>query len=366
MQFKYLIPTAIYFEKHCIENQSEVLASIGQKAMIVSGKYSAKACGALADVTNTLMKHNKEYIIFDEIENNPSVETVERASQIARLNKVDYIIGIGGGSPIDAAKAIAVLTANPEMSGIDLFQNAFTNVLPIVAIPTTAGTGSEVTPYSVLLRQDIQTKMSFGTAKTFPRYAFLDARYTISLSISSTINTAVDALTHVMEGYLANRSTSITDALALEAVAVFRKSIESLVKNGLSLEDRENLMYVSLLGGMIIAQTGVTLAHGMGYCYTFFKDIPHGKANGLIMKEYLKYLDKVSSNKMEQLLKVLEYSNVKQLIDLFTKLLGSAPQLTQEEVTKYIELTKLQKGSINNTPGLVDEKVIRALWEKIS
>lgn len=366
MQFKYLIPTAIYFEKHCIENQSEVLASIGEKAMIVTGKYSAKACGALIDVINALVKHSKEYIIFDEIENNPSVETVERASQIAKLNKVDYIIGIGGGSPIDAAKAIAVLTANPEMGGIDLFQNTFTKVLPIVGIPTTAGTGSEVTPYSVLVRQDMQTKMSFGTVKTFPSYAFLDARYTISLSSSATINTAVDALTHVMEGYLANRSTSITDALALEALGVFRRSIEALVKNDLSLEDRENLMYISLLGGMIIAQTGVTLAHGMGYCYTFFKDIPHGKANGLIMKEYLKYLYEVSSNKMEQLLKVLEYSNVNQLIDLFTELLGNAPQLTKEDVTRYTELTKLQKGSINNTPGLVDEKVIKELWEKMS
>lgn len=161
----------------------------------------------MEDVIRELVKYEIGYVIFDEIENNPSVESVAKAADLAKVEGVDYVIGIGGGSPIDAAKAVAVLIANPEMEALDLFKNDFKKVAPIIGIPTTAGTGSKVTPYSVLLRRDMQTKLSFGNAKTIPSYAFLDAKHTKTLGKSSTIGTAVDAFTHVLEGYLANRST---------------------------------------------------------------------------------------------------------------------------------------------------------------
>ena len=271
MEFSFGIPTKIYFGKDCIAKNAGVLAAVGSKAMIVTGKHSAKASGALDDVTAVLEAEKKEYVIFDEIENNPSVETVAKAADIARAEKVDFVIGIGGGSPIDASKAIAVLAANTDMAVTDLFKNAFTKALPIVGVPTTAGTGSEATPYSVLLRKDMQTKVSFGTKDTYPVYAFVDAKYTYSLGKGSTISTAVDAFTHAFEGYLANRSTVISDSFATTAIKAFGKSMRKLARFELDEADRENLMLVSLLGGIIISQTGVTIAHGMGYCYTYFK-----------------------------------------------------------------------------------------------
>lgn len=362
MKFKFAVPTTLFFEEECIQNHAEVMATVGKKAMIMTGKHSAKASGALDDVIKALDCYKTEYIIFDEVENNPSVECVFKASEIGKKEKIDYVIGIGGGSPIDAAKGVAVLVAEPDLDVLDLFKNEFKKVLPIVAVPTTAGTGSEVTPYSVLLRKDLQTKVSFGNNKTIPTYAFLDAKYTSTLSKAATISTAVDAFTHVFEGYVANRSTVLSDALALEGMSYFGKTIKALKDFNLTQEDREHLLYVSLLGGMVIAQAGVTIAHGMGYCYTYFKDVPHGKANGFIIQSYLKLLNEVREDKVKEALKVLGYSSVEAFIEELSLLIGKPPVLSEEEIEKYTQLTLLQKGSITNTPYPLDEVALKALW----
>ncbi|MGN0406640.1 MAG: iron-containing alcohol dehydrogenase family protein [Bacteroides sp.] len=365
MEFTFGIPTKIFFGRDCILKNAAALTAIGSKAMLVTGKHSAKASGALDDVVSVLDKAAIGYVIFDEIENNPSVETVAKAAKIARQEEVDFVIGIGGGSPIDASKAIAVLAANKEMIVTDLFKNDFTKALPIVGIPTTAGTGSEATPYSVLLRKDMQTKVSFGTKDTFPAVAFVDAKYTMSLGKNSTISTAVDAFTHAFEGYLANRSTVISDCFALEAIKAFGKSMRKLAAFELDESDRENLMLVSLLGGIIIAQTGVTIAHGMGYCYTYFKGIPHGAANGLIMREYMKLNYDVAKDKIDTALEALGCESIDEFAGILREMLGAPPVLTSEEIELYTELTQIQKGSMANTPHKIDEKAIKYLWEHI-
>lgn len=364
MNFTFAVPTKIHFGKECVKAYADEIKQYGKKALIVTGKHSAKACGALDDVVLTLTQNNIEYHIFNEVENNPSVETVEKAADIARQRSVDMIIAIGGGSAIDAAKAIAVLAANSQMSVLDLFKNEFEKVLPIIAIPTTAGTGSEVTPYSVLLRKDIQTKVSFGTFDTYPAVALLDSKYTKTLGKETTIHTAVDAFTHALEGYLANRSTVMSDVLALEAIRTFGKSVRKLINFNLNDEDRSNLLYVSLLGGIVIAQAGVTIAHGMGYCYTFFKDIPHGKANGLLMRDYLKFNYPAAKEKIDTVMRELGCGSIDEFGDLFEQLLGKAPVLSQDEIVKYTQLTQLQKGSIANTPQKVDAIAIEYLWKK--
>ena len=365
MEFKYTVPTKIYFGENCVTKNADIFTQLGKTVMIVTGKHSAKACGALGDVIKVMEENEISYIIFDEIENNPSVETVDKAGKIAVQKKVDFIIGIGGGSPIDASKAIAVLAANPEIIATDLFKNDFKKVLPIIGIPTTAGTGSEVTSYSVLVRKDLQTKVSFGTDKTYPQYAFLDPKYTRTLGRNITINTAVDAFTHALEGYLANRSTVISECLSLEAIKTFGMSMRNLANFELDDSDRENLMYVSLLGGIIIAQTGVTIAHGMGYCYTFFKDIPHGKANGLIMREYLKLNYDVAKDKIDNVLNALGCSSIDEFADILRDMLGEAPKLTTEEIQLYTELTQIQKGSMSNTPHEINADIIYKLWSEI-
>ena len=153
--------------------------------------------------------------------------------------------------------------------------------------------------------------------------------------------------------------------MALEGIRSFGKSIRNLVKSELMEADRENLLYVSLLGGMVITQAGVTIAHGMGYCYTYFKNIPHGKANGLIMREYLKLNTKVVGDKVEKVLEALQCKSIDEFADLLYTMLGNAPSLTDAEIEHYTRLTKHQKGSISNTPYPIDEEVISSLWRNI-
>jgi len=342
------MPTKAYFGSGCIEKNKGELASFGQKALIVTGGNSARKSGALDDICNALREHNVEYFIFDKVENNPSLDTVKAGGDAAKKAGADFVIGIGGGSPIDAAKAIAVLATN-NIKPLELFTNKFERKpLPIIAIPTTAGTGSEVTPYSVLMRNDLQTKGSFGTEDTFPKIAFLDPHYTESMPPEITVNTAVDAFSHCMEGYLVKRSTPASDVLAQEGIRLFGHCLESLRSGKIGYGDRENLLYMSMLGGMVIAHTGTTIVHGIGYNLTYFKGIPHGKANGYLMAEFLRFNYEFEKEKIDNILKLVQLNSIDAFGQAMTELLGKAPRLDEAEIGKYAAITMTQRSTASN------------------
>ena len=193
------MPTRVYSEENCVLAHAAELRAQGKKAMIVTGHRSAKATGALQDVVQALGE--TPYVIFDRIEENPSVETVMEARAAAIAEQVDFCIGIGGGSPMDAAKAIALMAANPDETAEVLYESRALPHLPVVCVPTTCGTGSEVTPYSILTRHTHQTKRSISH-RIFPVLALMDAKYLQHLSRSGLVNTCVDALGHLFESYL--------------------------------------------------------------------------------------------------------------------------------------------------------------------
>ena len=152
------MPTKVYSEENCVINHGKELSVLGTKAMIVTGRSSAVKCGALKDVLQALGE--TPYILFDRVEENPSIETVMEARQIAIENGVDFFIGIGGGSPMDASKAISLMTRNPQATEDVLYKAEPLPHFPVACIPTTCGTGSEVTPYAILTRHAQQTKKS--------------------------------------------------------------------------------------------------------------------------------------------------------------------------------------------------------------
>lgn len=355
MQFKFHMSTKVYFGVGCIGKNSEELVGLGSKAFIVTGGHSAKSSGALSDVCSTLERFHLEYIVFDKVENNPSTDTVQRGGIEAKQAGADFVIGIGGGSPLDAAKAIAVLSANSSMEPEQLFTNNFPNKpLPIIAIPTTAGTGSEVTPYSVLTRKDLQTKKSFGNKDTFPLIAFLDPRYTQSQPVNVTVNTALDALSHNMEGYLNTRSTPASDILAREGIRMFGCCLASLKNRSFSPEDREILLYASMLGGMVISQTGTNLVHAVGYNYTYFKDIPHGKANGYLMAEYLRFNYESDKDRIDDILSLAGFESIDALAETMTSLVGKAPEINESEIAQYAAIA-MRRIRTNIRPVEVDD-----------
>lgn len=348
MQFKFHMPTKAYFGTGCLSQNSSELAALGKKALIVTGGHSARESGALEDICNQLTALNIEYSIFDKVENNPSTETVKAGGAEAKRTGADFIVGIGGGSPIDASKAVSVLAEN-EIEPVGLFTNQFANKpLPIVAIPTTAGTGSEVTPYCILTRSDLQTKVSFGNADTFPALAFLDPRYTESQPLEVTVNTAVDAFSHCFEGYLGKRRTPASDILALDGIRLFGQCLGNLKTAQITYGDRESLLYMSMLGGMVISHTGTTIVHGAGYNLTYFKGIPHGKANGFLMTEYMRFNYDYAQERIDNVLKLLNLRNIDDFGQAMTDLLGEAPCLNEAEIAQYAAITMTQRSTATN------------------
>jgi len=355
MQFKFQIGTKVLFGKGCVKASKLEFSKYGKRAFLVTGKNSGKESGALIDVISVLEQEGIEYIIHDKIENNPSLENVYTGGKEAREFNADFIVGIGGGSPLDASKAVAVLAVN-DIDPIELYKNTFENKpLPVLAIPTTAGTGSEVTPYSILTRNDMQTKMSFGNEDTFPVVAFMDASYSESMPNEVTVNTAVDAFSHAVEGYLSRRSTAASDIFALEAIKVFGSCINNLIENRYDFEIREKLLYTAMYGGMTIAHTGTTIVHGLGYSLTYFKGLPHGKANGLLMKEYFKFNYETAKNKIENILKILKLNNIDEFGNIMDKLMKYDLKLKKEEIKQFAALAMKQRSSSYNIRSVTEE-----------
>lgn len=363
MHFGFGIGTKVLFGKGCMAKNKDLLSKYGKRALIVTGKKSAKASGALEHVEEILKEYSIAYSVYDGVKNNPSLENVAEGGKVARDFKADFIIGIGGGSPLDAAKAVAVLAVN-DIAPLELYKNVFENKpLPIVAIPTTAGTGSEVTPYSILTRDDMKTKMSFGNEDTFPKLALLDATYTESMSYETTIDTAVDALSHAMEGYLSKRSTPVSDVLALEAIKTFSECTKALTDNNIDFDIREKLLYTSMLGGMVISHTGTTIIHGLGYSLTYFKDIPHGRANGYFMREYLKYNYEAVPEKTDKILELFKVSSIDEFGYIIDKMIQNNLSLSSDEIRNYASLT-MQQRSTSYNPRQVDESDLTNILKK--
>lgn len=298
MEFRYYMPVKTFFGRNCIEKNGNEILPLGRKAVIVTGKTSAAKNGSLADVIKTLDKLKIPYLHYDKIEPNPSVESVREAALFTGKSGADFIIGIGGGSPLDAAKAIAILAVN-DIDDDTLFSGKYRiKPLPVAAIPTTAGTGSEVTPYSILTYKKISNKKSIASDAIFPVIAFLDPAYTETLSAETTVNTAVDALSHAVEGYLSAKATGVIRPYAIESIRLIGECIPELKNMETGKASRDKLLYASMLAGIVIAHTGTTAVHAMGYPLTYYKNIDHGRANGLVLYHYLKFIEPATDKVM--------------------------------------------------------------------
>ncbi len=355
MNFKYYMPTKIITGEKCIISNSNLFKEYGKKALIVTGKHSAKINGSEADVIMALEAEKIPYVTYDKVISNPTVESTYEGALIAKENQVDFIIAIGGGSPMDAAKGIALLAAQKIVEE-ELFSGSYENkVLPLIAIPTTAGTGSEVTQYSILTNDRLQTKTSIATELIFPKLAFLDAKYMEKLSVTNTINTAIDALSHAVEGMLSVRASVVSNALAVESIAlimaeipVMKDALEQDDRKIISLKVRENLLQASVIAGMVIAQTGTTVVHAMGYSLTYFKGIDHGRANGMLLGEYLVFVQKKNPKIINKILKAMNMEMLDEFIESMNELFGKKEILTVEEYLHYSKKS-LQTKNITNS-----------------
>lgn len=309
------LPTKVVDGWFTVTHNATELA-LGKKALLVTGRHSAVASGALDDVLGALKKQKIDYVLFDQTEENPSRETVMRATEVGLKAGADFVIGIGGGSPLDAAKAIALMMKHPDWGMERLYEPPCSpdnknEALPLVAIPTTCGTGSEVTGVSVLTRHDLQTKGSIPY-KIYPNVALLDPLYLLMADREMIVHTAVDALAHMYESFLHADATDYSRRFVLKGLSYWSRSKGILDKSKEpETEDYRNLLLASMYAGLAIAQTGTALPHAISYELTYHAGIPHGVACGWFLPRYLQLsAEKGFSKEAETLLSAGGFSSL--------------------------------------------------------
>ncbi|MBN2558225.1 MAG: iron-containing alcohol dehydrogenase [Clostridia bacterium] len=363
MKFGFNMPVDLNFGAGVVSGNKGKF-DLGKKALIVSGKNSARISGALVDVLDALTSNGTGYIVYDGIRSNPDLESVSKGADYGRSNGVDFIVAVGGGSPIDAGKAIAALCSN-DIEPIDLIGKKLNErPLPIIAVPTTAGTGSELTPYSVLTIPSMKTKKSFYSPFIFPVSAFLDPCYTYSLPYAITLDTAFDAFTHLLESYLSLRSTPLNDIIALAGIRAFAECRQPISEKLIIAETREKLMYASCLGGMAIAQTGTTMIHSMGYSLTYFRNYSHGRANAMLIGEYLRFNYDRIPGKIDMVMKILGFKDIDEAEVFFSMGLDEKPRLSDEECRTYAKLAT-EQANIRQNPRRVEEEDVYKIYVRL-
>jgi alcohol dehydrogenase len=292
----FFMPSKLVFENNAIINNKNILANFGKKALIITGANSARISGALNDVLNVLEYNKITYSIYDKVSENPLLSNV-----IDFKNKVeafDFIIAIGGGSPIDFAKALSVSLANNLENVFEI--EKISKAYKIIAVPTTAGTGTEATKNSVI-NDDVFTKRKKGFAHDciFPSLSFIDPKYTLTLNKEITSDTAIDALSHLLEGIYSKNTSTLVYPYIIEGIKNIIKYLPLCLKDLSNLKYREKLSYAALYGGIAIAQTGTTLQHSIGYHLTYKYNISHGKTNFIFMKEIFNLYYEIISNRID-------------------------------------------------------------------
>lgn len=361
----FYMPTKIFYGKKAMSEATESIKSLGTKALIVTGRGSAQKSGALDATTDLLKQLNIKYTIYSEIEENPTLSSVEKGANLCASEKCDFVIGIGGGSPIDAAKAIAILRGS-NLKIDEIYQaEKYSAVLPLMAVPITSGTGTEATQYSVLTDTIKKKKAGLNSPLAFPTIAILNPEFTYSLPNSVTINTSIDALSHLLEGLFSNKRNPLTYPLIHKGIKLILDNLIGALKDPAKYEHRDALMQASLYGGIVIAHSGTTLQHSIGYPLTTKFGTPHGMANGIVMKEMINLYFPTIEQEMNDL---FAYLNIT-LEEFFAWLdnfdLVLEERLDDETIAKMTSET-MKSSNMASNPLEVSADKVEELYRKIS
>ena len=248
------MPVKCLWGENAVSENSSVLKSLGTRCLILTGKSGAVRSGALDDAKAALKKENIGYEIFDETGEIPLISVCHKAGVAARNANADFILGIGGGSVLDAAKAVAIYASNSELSPIDIYKREYNNApLPVALIGTTAGTGSEVTAVAVLTNDETGIKKSISGPDCYAAISFCDPKYTFSLPYKSTVSTALDAFAHAIEGYFTPKGKGIIKLFAEKCIPELYRCLKALSESDtVPPELREPLYYSSIHAGLVI------------------------------------------------------------------------------------------------------------------
>jgi alcohol dehydrogenase class IV len=305
--FRYELPTSIEFGNGAIQALPDHVKRLqGSKVLLVTDPGLQKA-GVADRLTDVLDKSGIPFYVFSDIESDPDIEGVMRGRDAAQVEGCDCLVGLGGGSALDTAKAIGLMLGNEghirDYVGIGRVP---CKGRPVIAIPTTAGTGSEITVWSVLSDKAAKTKLSVGSPFNCPDLAICDPELTLSLPPHITAATGMDALTHAMESYVNKATQPISEAMSLQSMKLIARSLRLAVAQGDNLTARYDMLLASLMAAMAFNPTRLGLSHALAMPLGARFHIPHGTVNAILLPEVMQYNVWSSVPKFVEIAKLFE------------------------------------------------------------
>ncbi len=287
--FQFKTPQLIVTGVGAVKEVGPLVKGIGKKALLVTDDNLEKI-GLLEEIKKSLENSGISYALYNQVNTEPTIEHVEEGLKNFKEKQADFLIAVGGGSPIDAAKAISVLFSNAGKISDYMGANKIPQPgPPLIAIPTTAGTGSEVTQFTIITDTSRDVKMLIASPYLIPRIALVDPLLTIQMPPKITAATGLDALTHAIEAYVSIKAQPLSDTLALDAIKLIANNLRPAWANGDNLEARSNMMIGALEAGMAFSNSSVALVHGMARPIGAYFHIAHGISNAVLLPTVMEF-----------------------------------------------------------------------------
>lgn len=374
MNFNYYLPVNIVFGCGKVKEAGEIAKPYGKKALIVTGKSSAKKSGLYNKVKDSLEAAGIESALFDKVSQNPLTTTAVEGAEFARETGADVVVAIGGGSIMDCAKSIAFLAVNDgDINDYIFNKKKSEKALPLILIPTTCGTGSEGNGFAVLTNPENGDKKSLRCNAIIAKASIVDPECMMTMPKKVLASVGFDALCHSMEAYTSQISQPFTDALALYAIELIADSLVDLYNGSEDVEKWEKITIASTIGGMTINQAGVTLSHGMEHPASGLKDIVHGHGLAALIPVIIETSYKGDEYKFGRISRLLGGTDASDCAEQVKKLLAEIDMtlklsdlgLAEEDIPWMAEnCMKVSAASVANNPVVFTQEEIAEIYRK--
>lgn len=374
MNFQYYLPVNLIFGRGKVSEIGIQAAKYGKKALVVTGKGSTRKSGLLDKCILLLKDSGIDSVVFDEVQQNPLTTTVEAGARLAIENGCDVIVGLGGGSVMDAAKGIAFLAVNDgDISDYIFARKASERALPLVLVPTTCGTGSEGNCFAVLSNPVTKDKKSLRCNAIVAKASIIDPELMTTMPKHILASVGFDALCHNMEGYLSVIGQPMTDVLALEGIRLIGESLPQVYKDASDMQAWEKLTWGSTLGGMVINTAGVAGPHSMEHPASGLRDIVHGKGLAALTPWIYEASIQAAPEKFSQISRLLGGKSEKDCVDRIRLFLEEIKLTTtlgeqgvrEEDIAWMTEnCMKVSAAGMKNHPVMFSLEEISAIYLK--
>lgn len=374
MNFNYYLPVNVVFGCGKVKEAGEIAKPYGKKALIVTGKSSAKKSGLYDKVRDSLEAAGIESALFDKVSQNPLTTTAIEGAEFAKETGADMVVAIGGGSIMDCAKSIAFLAVNDgDINDYIFNKKKSEKALPLILIPTTCGTGSEGNGFAVLTNPENGDKKSLRCNAIIAKASIVDPECMMTMPKKVLASVGFDALCHSMEAYTSKISQPFTDALALYAIELIADSLVDLYNGSEDVEKWEKITIASTIGGMVINQAGVTLSHGMEHPASGLKDIVHGHGLAALTPVIIEASYKGDEYKFGRISRLLGGTDASDCAEQVKKLLAQIDMtlklsdlgLAEEDIPWMAEnCMKVSAAGVANNPVVFTQEEIAEIYRK--